>query len=52
MSQEKSKTEAEIEYLNLSFTVVNECLTQRDLRGGADFCRDDAEHELKHVSHI
>jgi len=48
MSHEKGLTEGEIEFLGLSFTVVNECLTQRDQRGGADLCTDDAEIEIKH----
>ncbi|RZF39701.1 hypothetical protein LSTR_LSTR012155 [Laodelphax striatellus] len=47
LKHEKELTEAEIEYLNLSFTVVSECLTQRDKRGGSDLCRDPAEEELK-----
>ncbi|RZF37217.1 hypothetical protein LSTR_LSTR017180 [Laodelphax striatellus] len=52
LKHEKELTEAEIEYLNLSFTVVSECLTQRDKRGGSDLCRDPAEEELKRVINI
>ncbi|XP_014277163.1 tektin-B1 [Halyomorpha halys] len=48
MTKEKDLTETEIEFLGLSFTVTNECLTQRDQRGGADLCTDDAEIEIKH----
>ncbi|KAL1129309.1 hypothetical protein AAG570_013838 [Ranatra chinensis] len=48
MKKEKEETEAEIEFLGLSFTVVNECLTQRDQRSGADLCTDEAEIEIKH----
>ncbi|XP_075225914.1 tektin-2 [Lycorma delicatula] len=48
LQAEKDKTEAEIEGLNLNFTVVNECLTKRDQRGGSDLCKDEAYHELKH----
>lgn len=49
MASEKAITEAETEALNLNFTLVNECLTMRDQRGGSDLCRDEAEVELKHV---
>ncbi|XP_073968914.1 tektin-B1 [Rhodnius prolixus] len=48
LKEEKDLTEAEIEYLQLGFGLVNECLTQRDQRGGADLCTDDAEIELKY----
>uniref|UniRef100_A0A0A9XWS8 Tektin n=1 Tax=Lygus hesperus TaxID=30085 RepID=A0A0A9XWS8_LYGHE len=48
MRKEKELTEAEIEFLGLSFTVVNDCLTQRDQRGGADLCTDDGEIEIKY----
>ncbi|XP_054288147.1 tektin-2-like [Macrosteles quadrilineatus] len=48
LSSEKEITETEIERLNLNFTVVNECLSMRDQRGGADLCRDEGEAELKH----
>lgn len=48
LQKEKELTENEIEFLGLNFTVVNECLTQRDQRGGADLCTDEAEDELKH----
>lgn len=50
LKEEKDLTEAEIEYLQLGFGLVNECLTQRDQRGGADLCTDDAEIELKYVN--
>lgn len=50
LTSEKEITEREIENLNLNFTLVNECLSMRDQRGGADLCRDEAERELKHVS--
>ncbi|KAK9502819.1 hypothetical protein O3M35_011521 [Rhynocoris fuscipes] len=48
MKEEKEATENEIEYLQMGFGLVNECLTQRDQRGGADLCTDDAEMELKY----
>ncbi|XP_014244697.1 tektin-2 [Cimex lectularius] len=47
LKNEKALTEKEIEFLGLGFTVVNECLTQRDQRGGADLCTDEAELEIK-----
>lgn len=49
LAAEKEITETEIENLNLNFTLVNECLSMRDQRGGSDLCRDEAETELKHV---
>lgn len=52
MRKEKELTETEIEFLGLNFTVVQECLTQRDQRGGADLCTDEAEIELKHVRYF
>jgi hypothetical protein len=50
LKKEKTLTENEIEFLGLNFGMVNECLTQRDQRGGADLCTDEAEKEVKHVS--
>ncbi|BES94091.1 Tektin family [Nesidiocoris tenuis] len=48
LRKEKELTEKEIEFLGLSFSVVNDCLTQRDQRGGADLCTDDGELEIKY----
>lgn len=50
LRQEKSLTEKEIEFYNLNFTVVNECLTLRDEKTSNDLCRDAVEAELNSVS--
>lgn len=50
LTDEKAATERELDFLDIHLSIISECITARDARGGSELTYDDADTELKKVT--